>query len=415
MTPQLEALMAQGRSLGITQRAVADTSADGRLLRLSDGQEVLSFATCNYLGLDRDPRLADGAVAAIRRSGVSFSASRCFVTSPCYGDAEDGLTRIFGRPVVLGGSTTLIHSAALPILVEAKDVVLHDHQVHHSVQAALIGLPSRPRVEVVPHNDFERLEIAIERAIAGGAERVWYCADGIYSMLGDRLPVDRLVTLMERYPRLWAYLDDAHGMSWCGSRGGGSLIDARLPVERTVVATSLSKGFGAGGGLVAVPDQRTKERIENLGPSLMFSIQLPPPVLGAVAASARIHLSDEIGSLQAELAEKMELVRSLVAEDEVLAPWVPKNPGQPTPVNYVVLGDAPRVVAAARKLLDRGILVNPVAYPAVPRTLGGLRWTLTRAHTEADLVRLVGELGQVVRATPSDERPRPRVRIAAPL
>jgi hypothetical protein len=52
--------------------------------------------------------------------------------------------------------------------------------------------------------------------------------NGVYSMFGDQLPVGGLAELMARYPQMHAYLDDAHGMSWCGTRGGGSLVDGPL-------------------------------------------------------------------------------------------------------------------------------------------------------------------------------------------
>jgi 7-keto-8-aminopelargonate synthetase-like enzyme len=405
MFPQLEATMAHGRAMGITQRTVREASPDGRLLVLEpDGVEVLSFATCSYLGLDRDLRLTSAAIAAMGRCGVSFSASRCFLQSPLVAEAEALLERIFARPVVVAGSTTLVHGAALPLLIEGRDVVLYDQQVHHSVQTALLSVRSVEPPVSVPHADLERVDRAVREAVARGARRVWYCADGVYSMFGDRLDVDGLVALMEQHPQLWAYLDDAHGMSWCGARGAGTLVDTRLPTDRTVIATSLSKGFGAGGGLVAVPDRHTQHRIQNLGPSLMFGIQAPPPVLGAVCASAAIHLSPEIGALQADLRSALRRMRELLEEDEALASRVPVRPT--SPVHYLALGDIERTVAVSRRLVERGILVNPVAFPAVPRSSAGIRWTLTRSHTADDLLRLASELGDAVRATARTAPPR---------
>ena len=387
--------MARGRAAGVTQRAARSIGGDGRTLVLEpSGQEVVSFATCSYLGLDRDPRLAEGAIAAIRAHGVALSASRCFVTSPLYAEADAALAQLFGRPVVLAGSTTLAHAAALPILLERNDVVLFDRQVHHSVQTALAALGSRgPRSVGLPHADLDALERAIQDALAGGARRVWYAADGVYSMFGDRLDVAGLATLMARYPALHAYLDDAHGMSWTGRRGAGTLFDADLPVDRTIVATSLAKGFGATGGALVVPDRATKERIENLGPSLMFSIQLPPAVLGAVIASARLHLTDELPAMQAELAAVVAHARARFADDPVLGPRLPAVAGAPTPVIYVTLGHADTVIAAASELVAGGSLVNPVAFPAVPRDAGGLRIPLTRAHRRADVDGLAAAIG----------------------
>ncbi len=392
--------MARGRAAGITQRTARAIGGDGRTLVLEPtGQEVVSFATCSYLGLDRDPRLAEGAIAAIRAHGVALSASRCFVTSPLYAEADAALAEVFGRPVVLAGSTTLAHGAALPILVERHDVVLFDRQVHHSVQTALAALGSRgPRCVALPHADLDALELAVRDALAGGARRVWYAADGIYSMFGDRLDVAGLAALMARYPALHAYLDDAHGMSWCGRRGAGSLFDAGLPIDRTIIATSLAKGFGATGGVLVVPDRATKERIENLGPSLMFSIQLPPAVLGAIVASARLHLTDELPAMQAALAAVVDHARAQFEVDPAIGPRLQRVVGAPTPVLYVTLGAADTVVGAAADLLASGYLVNPVAFPAVPMDAGGLRVTLTRAHTRADVDGLVAAIGEAIAA-----------------
>ena len=398
MHPRLEATMARGRAAGVTQRIARAIGADGRTLVLEpDGQEVVSFSTCSYLGLDRDPRLAAGAIAAVQEHGVALSASRCFVTSPLYAEADRLLTALFGRPVVLAGSTTLAHGAALPILLERNDLVLFDRQVHHSVQTALASLGTRgPRCVAVPHADLDALERAIADGVTGGARRVWYCADGVYSMFGDRLDVDGLATLMARYPALHAYLDDAHGMSWCGRRGGGSVIDAPLPLDRTVIATSLAKGFGATGGLLVVPDRTTKERIENLGPSLMFSIQLPPAVLGAVCASARLHLDGEVEAMQRELAAVVQHARGRFGRDRELAERLQPAVGGATPVLYVTLGTTDAVIAAASELLAAGYLVNPVSFPAVPMDAGGVRITLTRAHRREDVDGLAEALSGVI-------------------
>ena len=397
MNARLEATMARGRAAGVTQLGAKQIDRDGRRVFLDRGREVLSFATCSYLGLEHDRRLANAAIEAIERHGVAFSASRCFLTSPLYAEAEELLARIFARPVVLAGSTTLAHGAALPILLSASDVVLHDRQVHHSVQTALAALgPRGPLCVALPHSDLDALETAVRDALAKGARRVWYLADGIYSMFGDRLPVAGLVALMQRYDALHAYIDDAHGMSWCGSRGAGSVIDAGLPVERTVIVSSLSKGFGCAGGVIAVPDALTKQRIENLGPSLMFSIQLPPPMLGAVCASARLHLEDELSVMQRELWVRLGLVRKLLRESPALSSRLPIASDEPSPVQYLVLGDAEQAIAATQRLIARGLLVNPVAFPAVPLRRGGVRFTIVRSHTDADVRRLVSALAVVV-------------------
>ncbi len=393
--------MAHGRVLGVTQRVATDITIDGRSLRLA-GQagEVLSFASCGYMGLERDPQVKRAAIAAIERFGTCFSSSRTFVMSSLYGEAEALLELLFGRPVVLTQSTTMAHAAALPVLLEARDLVLADRQVHHSVQTALAALGSKgPEVVYLPHADFGALELAIVAGLARGVKKIWYCADGIYSMFGDRLDLVALAGLLRRYEALHAYLDDAHGMSWCGTRGGGSLVDADFPWDRVVIATSLSKGFGAGGGLLVLPERASKLRIGDLGPSLMFSIQLAPPLVGAVCAAARIHLDARFSALQGKIGARIDDLSRALAARPALGSRVIAQKGEATPIRFLVLGDGDRVTAAARQLLDRGILVNPVAFPAVPIRQGGLRFSVTATHEAADIELLADALEEVAGAS----------------
>src|SRR3712207_8839529 len=51
------------------------------------------------------------------------------------------------------------HIAAMPTLIGRRDVLLLDHQVHHSVQtAAKLVQASGTRVELIPHNDLRTLD-----------------------------------------------------------------------------------------------------------------------------------------------------------------------------------------------------------------------------------------------------------------
>lgn len=51
--------------------------------------------------------------------------------------------------------------------------------------------------------------------------QVWYICDGVYSQQGDVAPLAELKALMDKYPQLYLYVDDAHGMSWTGKNGCG--------------------------------------------------------------------------------------------------------------------------------------------------------------------------------------------------
>src|SRR5688572_30140747 len=212
-------LWTRARARGVVRCLAEDDRFDGRSIVL-DGQRVINFSSCSYLGLETDARLKTAACEAVLRFGVQFSSSRAYVAAPLYGELESLLSQMVdGAAVVLAPSTSLAHQSALPVLVGERDAVLYDIQVHASVQAALPELRLRGvPCEAVRHNRLDRLEERV-RALSAKHERVYYLCDGIYSMHGDVLDVDGLYALLDRQPSLVAYVDDAHGVSWSGRHG----------------------------------------------------------------------------------------------------------------------------------------------------------------------------------------------------
>jgi 8-amino-7-oxononanoate synthase len=70
----------------------------------------------------------------------------------------------------------------------------------------------------------------------------------------------------------------------------------------------------------------------------------------------------------------------------------------PTAIQPLVLGDAARAVAVSRALEAAGFLVTAIRPPTVPAGKARLRVTLSAAHDEHDVDRLLDALGRV--ATP---------------
>ena len=124
------------------------------------------------------------------------------------------------------------------ILLTGRDALLLDHQVHASVQtAAKVAQAAGARVELIPHNDLRTLERRLS-TYRHTHRRVWYAADGLYSMYADLMPTTELDELAARHENLWLYVDDAHAVSWTGRHGRGHALEHLAPetLARTVVA-----------------------------------------------------------------------------------------------------------------------------------------------------------------------------------
>jgi len=238
----LDRLVTDGVNLGLGQNNAEDSHSDGRHVRIR-GQDLLNFASCSYLGLELDPRLKEGAIDAVRAHGIETSSSRVYLSSPLYLEFENLIEQIFQANVVVAPTTTLGHFSALPVLVDHEDAIVMDHQVHTSVQMACqLVRSSGAHLEVLPHNDLERLEERVEE-LSTRHRQVWYMADGVYSMFGDLAPTAAIHAMLDRHSQMRFYVDDAHGMSWAGPRGVGTVLSEIALHPRMVLATGLAKGF----------------------------------------------------------------------------------------------------------------------------------------------------------------------------
>jgi len=385
----LERAIDSSVDLGIGNCNAEDARFDGRRVTIR-GRALVNFASCSYMGLELDPRLIEASVDATRRYGIETSSSRAYLSSPLYAEFEALIERVFGGAhVVVAPTTTLGHLAALPALIDDDDAIVLAHQVHASVHLAAQHLhASGTTLEVLPHNHLDRLEDRVA-ALAKTHRHVWYMADGVYSMFGDLAPVARVAQILERHEQMRFYVDDAHGMSWCGPRGAGSVLDAMPLHPRMVLSTGMAKGFGTGGGLIVSCLPEVKKKVRRFGPTLIFAGPLQPPILGAAIASAKIHLSDEIVALQAELRWRLVHFAERVRRHPI--PVV--SPGN-TPVGFVGTGPTQVCQILCARLMDEGLFTNPAQFPATPARRSGNRFLITRHHTEADLDKLADALAE---------------------
>ena len=385
-----EQIITAGVDAGLLMRSAEDETFDGRTIRLA-GRPRLNFGSCGYLGLELDPRLRAAVCAAVIRYGTQFSSSRAYLEAPAYPLVERLLGEMFGGHALLTPSTTLGHHTALPVLIGDEDAVLVDKQVHHSAQSVLPHVRELgATVELLPHNDMARLEGEIER-VAPTHRKVWYLADGVYSMFGDLAPLPELAALLQRHEQLHLYMDDSHGVGWCGRHGHGPTADVLAGHDRVVVAGSLNKSFGAAGAALVLPTAELKQRMRVLGGPSIFSGPIQPPMLGAVLASVRIHLSPELAVRQAALRERIDLCTDLMREFDL-----PLANDTPAPIRHITIGLPEAAMDVAKRLLDEGIYTDLAVFPAVPVKKAGLRMTITLHNTPDDIRTLVHALARHV-------------------
>lgn len=372
---------------GVVHLRSNNTSWEGRKIEI-ENKELINFGTCGYLGLETDSKIKEESIKFTERFGTQYSISRAYVSSSTNEYLEELLSEMFdGSGTIVFSSTTLAHFAILPLVVGNGDVIIIDQQAHVSMQSAsqLVGYKGT-QIEMIRHNNLEMLERKLS-ALKNNKEKVWYILDGVYSMFGDVTPMQELNKLMKKYSNLYLYVDDAHGMSWTGKNGNGSVFNTFKSNERTVLISTMAKGFGSIGGIAIFPNKEMYNRVRIHGGPLAYSHPIAPAILGASIASAKIHLSDEIYQHQNELQKRVKYCNKLLSETNL-----PVLSNESTPINFIGVGQPNVGYYLNQRLIKEGFYVNLGLFPAVPVKNTGVRFTITNHVSLEDIKNFVDVL-----------------------
>jgi 8-amino-7-oxononanoate synthase len=353
------------------------------------GQRLLSFCSNDYLGLANDPRVIDAMREGAGRMGAGSGASHLVCGhSAAHHELEEALAAWTGRERALLFSTGyMANVGVLSALAARGDQIYADRLDHASLLdgARLSGA----RLRRYPHRDTETLAEWLEHAEPG--ERL-IVTDGVFSMDGDLAPLDRLAELAARYDA-WLMVDDAHGLGVIGPDGLGTVGHYGLgSAEVPILIGTLGKAFGTFGAFVAGSNELIETLIQ-FARSYIYTTALPPAVACATLAALRI-AREETWRREHLRALCLRLRSGLERLGMELQPTL--DTGSPaTPIIALITGAADKAVALSNALAERGILVTAIRPPTVPAGTARLRITLSAAHQDHHVDRLLETLAEV--------------------
>jgi 7-keto-8-aminopelargonate synthetase-like enzyme len=358
------------------------------LLRTAAGHEFVNFTCCSYLDLDSHPKVIAGAIAGLRRFGVlDHCIPRSRVQIPALLELEASLGELFGADVVSAISAGVASAGLLPLIASGhlgngiRPLMVFDRNCHVSMAGAKPSCADETEVVTCDHHDVGFIEDMCKQY-----ERVCYVVDGSES-LGGYAPVRELAELQERYGLLVFY-DDSHSISAYGERGIG-YIRSHCPVldERTITVATLNKAFGSSGAAILLDGypEKTLRVIERFAGALSYSQPMNTAAVGASLASAEIHRTEELTTLQRRLQANIELFDTYIETNQTATTC---------PIRIVPMSDE-TVIEAGRRVYAAGFYVSPVFFPIVARGTAGLRVMLRAGQTDEQIRRLCAVLAEV--------------------
>ena len=341
----------------------------------------IDFASNDYLGLARDPRLRAAVVDAIERGvAVGSGGSRLLRGN----DAEIELLEaeaaaLFGSEAALYFSTGFAANVALlATLPQPGDLIVHDSLVHASMHDGL--KLSRARSVPGGHNDAQAVDDAITGwRRDGGSGTPWIAVESLYSMDGDRAPLDELAQVADLHDAM-LLIDEAHatGVWGAGGRGIAAGLEGRANV---VTLHTCGKALGCEGALVTGP-RIFMDFLVNRARPFIFSTAPSPLMAAAVREALRIVTG---------APDRRDRLAALIAHAErALAPLGVRATG--SQILPLIIGDDVATMARAAAVQGKGFDVRGIRPPTVAPGTSRLRISLTLNATMADVDALAEAL-----------------------
>jgi 8-amino-7-oxononanoate synthase len=351
-------------------------SSQGTRIRIN-GKEYLNFSSNDYLGLANNSFLIEAAQKTLGTFGVGAGASRLICGgSVLHNELERKIAEFKGVESALvlntgyGANTGIISAIA-----GEGDAIFSDELNHASI---IDGCRlSKAKTFVYSHKNTSELENLIKKT---DAKKKIVVTDTVFSMDGDIAPIPEIFNICKGNNAI-LYLDDAHGTGVLGG-GMGALSHFNIRPEQWIIQMgTFSKALGSFGAFAA-GSKEVIDWIVNTARSFIFSTALPACIISASTSALEIVRKDK------SLVDKLWRNRDR-AVNGILGLGFDIM-GSETPIIPLKMRTIDEALKKAKSLFDNGIFVPAIRPPSVkePR----LRITLTAAHTEDDIARLIKTL-----------------------
>jgi len=336
------------------------------------------FSGCDYFRLARDPRLAAAARKALAGHGLNVAASRLTTGNHrIYAQLETALAGFFdsGAALVFPDGYLAPVAAAQAMAGEFTHAFI-DEMAH----GALVDAARMLDCPLIKFKHRDAADLARLLAKGGRDARPIILTDGMFAHDGSVAPLREYLKVIPS--RGLILVDDAHGVGILGATGKGSLEQEGVSRKRIIQCATLSKAFGAYGGVVLAA-RPFRGKMLARSRNFVGTTPMPPPLAGAALAALKI--------LSSEPARRVRVLAKVAYVREKLraAGWdILATPGPIVRLPVLTEADAG---ALKKSLLAAGIYPPFLKYGSAA-SQGIFRFVISSEHTRKQLDELVAVL-----------------------
>jgi glycine C-acetyltransferase/8-amino-7-oxononanoate synthase len=356
---------------------------------ICNGRKTILLGTYNYMGMTFDPDVIAAGKKALDEFGSGTTGSRVLNgTYTGHRAVEDALKDFYAMDHAMVFSTGYqANLGIISTLAGKDDYIILDIDSHASIyDGCALG-----NAQIVPfrHNDLEALEKRLKRLPPEAGKLV--VLEGVYSMLGDVAPLDKMVPLAKSHGAM-VLVDEAHSMGFIGEHGRGVAEAQGVIDDVDFIIGTFSKSVGTVGGF-CVSNHPKFEILRLVCRPYVFTASLPPSVVATAATSIR-----KLMQGKAKRDHLWENSQKLHAGLKALGFQLGTDDPQ-SAIIAVIMPDLERGAAMWEALLHEGLYVNLARPPATPAGMTLLRCSLCAEHTSEQVDEILGMFEAAGRAT----------------
>jgi glycine C-acetyltransferase len=323
-----------------------------------NGKKLLNLCSNDYLGMP---------VTKIKIKQMQSSSRLVSGNDESYKILEKKLAKHKSQQTSLIYPTGyMANLGSITAVAKKGDLILSDELNHASIieSCKLAGA----KVSIYKHNDMEDLNKKLQQK----GKNKFVITEGIFSMDGDFSKLKEITEIAEKSKAI-TILDDAHGDFVVGMDGKGTPNHFNVTKKIDLYISSLSKGLGSFGGYVS-SQNNVIDLCINKSKSFIYTSALP---------SFLVEYSlKRFESNREKQRKKLENNTNLLSKG---LRQIGYQIDSKTHIIPIIVGKEKTAMNFGEFLLEKGVFVQPIRYPTVPKNKARLRISVTAWLSRKDI------------------------------
>ncbi len=267
---------------------------------------------------------------------------------------------------------------AITTIAKKDDLILSDELNHASIieSCKLSGA----KISIYKHNDM----VDLNKKLKQKGKNKFLITEGIFSMDGEFSKLKEITEITEKSNTI-TILDDAHGDFVVGADGKGTPNYFNVTKKIDLYISSLSKGLGSFGGYVSAQNNVIDLCI-NKSKSFIYTSALPSFLVEYSLKRFESNREKQRKKLENNtklLSKGLRQIGYQIESNTHIIPIIIRN--EKTAMNF------------GKFLFDRGVFVQPIRYPTVPKNKARLRISVTAWLSRKDIDSALEIFEQAIR------------------